>query len=155
MRIYKIGPSPAGEIEMSGTRECWIPGLDCPICGLWSNIASWYPTVECATVAALGDSVNKFLVRPRESPTPMTVAEFESLKALLEPVLGRDRPIEPGTSFGTVIAKVRGQVGDFAWSTDFSPYVKESVFKEMQEAGFPIAGAKAQLTFKQIGRAHV
>ncbi len=171
MRIYKIDPGSAGEVEMSGAYECWITGLDCPQCDLWSNIASRYPTVECASITALGDGIEKYIVctKGHVRPTglvnarkiarpPMTVDEYKSFKASLEPVLGMARPIFPGTSFESATAVVRGvrgvrgQVGDFIWGTTFSPFVRELVFKEMREGGFLIAGARANLTFKQKRR---
>ncbi len=150
---------------MSGATPCWITGIDCPICGAWGTSDSRYPTVECETIAALGNDVRKFMIltKGHVRPTglvnikkiirpPMTVAEYSSLKVTLEPLLGRDRPIFPGTQLGPITATVRGvrgQVEDFLWGSSFVPYIRESVFKEIQDAGHLISGNRAILTFKK------
>ena len=152
MRIYRIKPGPAGDVDVFGDMVCFLAGVDCPVCTQWGSGFS-YPTIGCAEVAALGDGVRKFLIKGkidfrRKIPGPMTVAECASVKAMLEPLLGPNRPFLPGTSFGPTTGELRGLVQDFTWNLGLTLFLKESVFEEIREAGFPLAGARAHLTFK-------
>ncbi len=151
MRIYRIKPGPAGDVVVFGSHACFLAGVDCPVCTPHGG-GFRYPTIGCAEVAALGDDISKFLIKGkidfrRKFPGPMTLAEYASVKAMLEPLLGPNRP-EPGTSFGPTTGEMRGPVYDFTWSAGLTLYLKESVFEEIREAGFPLAGVRAHLTFK-------
>lgn len=152
MRIYRIKPGPAGDVGLFGSFACSLVGVDCPVCTQWGG-GFRYPTVGCAEVAALGGNIGKFFEEGkgdgrRKQLASMTVAEYTSVKALLEPLLGPMRPVEPGTSFGPVTGELRGEVHDFTWNLSSMLFVRESVFNEINAAGFPLAGAQADLTFK-------
>jgi hypothetical protein len=104
-------------------------------------------------MAALGEGVGKFLQMGkidfrRKMPSPMTVAELASVRDMLKPLLGPNRPSGPGTSFGPTKGEMRGPVNDFTWSAGSALFVRESIFQEIREAGFALAGARAHLTFK-------
>jgi hypothetical protein len=75
--------------------------------------------------------------------------ERKNLAARLMPVLGQDRPIGPGTIFGPMVGEAKGEIGDFAWHSSWVPLVRESIYKEMREAGFPLVGTPVQLKFKK------
>ena len=152
MRIYRLKPGSAGDVDVFGQNECFLAGVDCPVCTQWGG-GFRYPTIGCAEVAALGVGVGKFLQMGkidfrRKMPGPMTVAEFASVRDMLKPLLGPNRPVEPGTSFGPTRGEMRGPVQDFTWSAGSTLFVRESIFQEIREAGFPLAGARAHLTFK-------
>ena len=154
MRIYRIKPGPEGDVDVFGNLECFLTGVDCPVCTQWGS-GFHYPTIECGEVATLGEGVTKFLVEGkidfrRKIPGPMTVAEFASVKALLEPFLGPNRPVAPGLTFGPTTGEMRGTVQDFTWGVMSTAYVKESVFEEIRAGGFPLFGARADLTFKTL-----
>lgn len=153
MRIYKIGPGAGAGLQIYGDWDCRIGRLDCPVCGWWSDSGVTYPTIGCAEiVSALGDDVDKFLEHTGHRRKPhihMTVADYTSLNAILAPILGQNRPLKPGAAFGPLRAKVRGEVHDFAWWGRADIFARESVFTEMQEAGFPVVGASANLTFSR------
>lgn len=148
MRIYRIRPPERLSGDILGGPGCRIRALDCPVCGVWGNIALWYPTVECPAVAKWGEPIKRFVAQRGERPEPMTIEEYERLSALVEPLLGPDRPVEPGTSFGAMAdGEVRGKLSELAWtwSADFRPFVWQSMFEEIQAAGFPVAGVPVEV----------
>lgn len=152
MAIFRLGHNPNEDLDLFGRYECSIRGVNCPTCTQWGGPLR-YPTIACADIAALGGIVSEFLDSgPRDGrrkpPAPMTVAELRSVKAQLEPVLGPQRPVEPGTSFGPSTGELRGVVQDFNWTLMSMVFVKQSVFDQMSAAGFPIAGARADLSYK-------
>ncbi|MDJ0944834.1 MAG: double-CXXCG motif protein [Kiloniellales bacterium] len=152
MRVYRIKPGPAGTVDVFGHVEGSLAGVDCPVCTQWGG-GFRYPTIGCAEVAALGEDVGKFLELGkvdfrRKGPDPMTVDEYASVRDMLKPLLGPDRPVMPGTSFGPLKGELRGPVNDFTWGLLSSVFLRESVFEEIRRAGFPLAGARADLTFK-------
>jgi hypothetical protein len=152
MRVYGINPGPAGDVDVFGSFDCFLAGVDCPVCTQWGG-GFRYPTISCADVAALGDAVGKFLHMGktdfrRKMPGPMTVAEYAFVRDKLKPLLGPNRPVSPGTSFGPTKGEMRGPVHDFTWSAGLSLFVGGTVFQQIREAGFPLVGARAHLTFK-------
>ncbi len=153
MTIFRLGHEPNKDLDLFGWYGCHIRGVDCPTCTQWGGSALRYPTIACADIAALGGIVSQFLDSgPRDGrrkpPAPMTVAELRLVKAQLEPVLGPQRPVEPGTSFGPATGELRGPVQDFNWTLMSVMFVKQSVFDRMNAAGFAIAGARADLSYK-------
>ncbi len=152
MRVYSIKPGPAGTVDVFGRYECSLAGVDCPLCTQWGG-GLHYPTIGCAEVAALGEGVGKFLETGKPDLRqkmlgPMTIDEYSAVRGLLEPLLGPDRPVIPGISFGPTSGEMRGPVHDFTWGLMSTLFVKESVFGEMRKAGFPLAGARADLAYK-------
>lgn len=152
MRVYRIKPGLESDVDVHGSFDCFLTGVDCPVCTQWGG-GFRYPTIECAEVTALGQGIGRFLQKGnmdsrRKMPRPMTVAEYASVKSMLKPLLGPNRPVMPGTSFGPIKGEMRGPVHDFTWSAGTALFVKESVFRDIRDAGFPVAGACADLTFK-------
>ena len=151
MEILRIEPGLAADVDLFGSYECLLSGVDCPRCTQWGG-GFRYPTIACADVAALGGIVSQFLRSGsrdgrRKPPAPMTVADYQSVKAQLEPMLGPNRPVMPGSSFGSATGELRGPVHDFSWNL-WQIFVKQSVFDQIRAAGFPITGAYAELTYK-------
>lgn len=100
----------------------------------------------------LGEDVAKYVKRlppSRGAWKPMDPDERKNLAARLMPILGQDRPIGPGTVFGPMVGEAKGKIGDFAWHSSWNPIVRESTFKEIQKAGFPLVGVPAQLKFQK------
>ena len=111
----------------------------------------YYPTVDCSILYELGEDITKYLYGKslRKNKKPMTPAELKELAAKLIPVLGQDRPIGYGAMFGISLAEAKGPIGDFAWQSRGLVYVRESVFREINEAGFPLVGVPAPLKFQK------
>ena len=162
MRIFEIRSDPASEVEIVGASDCLLSRVNCPQCE-FRGFGFGYPTVDFATLAAADNEARKhfsvFIGHVRQSGIvnynklmrpPMTVEEFEALKITLAPVLGKKRPVLPRTSFGPMTGFFRGvgkNVDDFIWSYNRELYLKGSVFEEIGEAGFEVAGAPADFTF--------
>jgi hypothetical protein len=110
-----------------------------------------YPTVDCSMLYELGEDITKYIyaMSSRKKMKPMTPAERDELAGKLIPVLGKDRPIGYGAMFGVSLAEAKGPIGDFAWQNRGDVYVRESVFEEIKEAGFPLVGVPAPLKFQK------
>jgi hypothetical protein len=79
----------------------------------------------------------------------MSPDEFNILASKLMPIMAKDQPILHGTKFGPMVGTTKGPIGDFAWHSSWIPLVRESIFAEIREAGFPVIGAPAQLKFRK------
>lgn len=148
-RAYKTG-MPDFKSDVVSMGQCALTGVLCPVCGQW-GAGPWYPTVDCSTLTDLGEDVAKYVKRlppSRGAWKPMDPDECKTLAARLLPILGKDRPIGPGTTFGPMVGEAKGEIGDFAWHSSWNPVVRESIFREIQEAGFPLVGIPAQLKFQ-------
>lgn len=150
-RGYRTG-MPDFKSDVVSMGQCAITGIRCPVCGQWGSVGPWYPTVNCSALTDLGEDVAKYVKRlppSRGAWKPMNPDERKKLAARLMPILGQERPIGPGTVFGPMVGEAKGEIGDFAWHSSWIPLVRESIFKEIQEAGFPLVGAPAQLKFQK------
>lgn len=153
MRVYKISPSNE-ENYVEGMGQCGLTGIICPVCGQYGNSGPWYPTVDCSTVIDLGEDVAKHVkcLPPRGIWKPMNPDEYKNLATRLLPILRQDQPVLAGTSFGPMIGRAYGEIGDFAWANPWTPLVRESVFEEIKKAGFSVFGEPAQLKFRRDPR---
>lgn len=148
-RAY-LADTPKYKSYILGGGQCYLVGILCPVCGQWGG-GAYYPTVDCSILYELGEDITKYLYGKslRKNKKPMTPAELKELAAKLIPVLGQDRPIGYGAMFGISLAEAKGPIGDFAWQSRGLVYVRESVFREINEAGFPLVGVPAPLKFQK------
>ena len=149
-RAYRIVHKEYDSYVVAGA-QCAMTGIYCPECTQWGDVGVWYPTVDCAIMSALDEEIAKYVkyTSSRGAWKPMNIDEYKKLAARLIPILGEDRPVKPGTGFGPMEGKVDGEIGDFAWHSSFLPLVRESIFKEIRNSGFPVIGAPAKLKFKK------
>ncbi len=151
--LERIEPALGAEVELWGHNECLLSGVVCPQCSQWGSGRA-YPRIRWATLSTLGSEVVNFLGKePWEihgTPPPMSMTEFRTVQARLAPVLGPDKPLEPGTSFGPLSGEFRGTVHDFTWPSPWSLLLKQSVFEQIRGEGFMLEGATADLTFKVL-----
>lgn len=137
---YEIVPDDArwGRNIIDAVHSRMLPGVCCPVCSGWATTGVIYPSVD---MSALND-----LPRP-ETVRAVTVKEYERLTSVIGPVLGAKRPLEPGTEFGPLRGKAKGNFGDFAWVNPWNPLIRESVWLELKEAGIILTGIRAELDF--------
>ncbi|MBE9558801.1 MAG: hypothetical protein IMF08_18220 [Proteobacteria bacterium] len=149
-RAY-LADAPKYKSHILGGGQCHVTGIVCPVCTQWGAGGPFYPTVDCSTLYELGEDITKYIyeISSRKSRKPMTPTERNELAEKLIPVLGQDRPIGYGAIFGVSLAEAKGPIGDFAWQTRGLVYVRESVFREINEAGFPLVGVPAPLKFQK------
>jgi uncharacterized double-CXXCG motif protein len=121
--------------------------VDCSVCGEWGWGVLQYPSVDATT---LGKDLARHLISAGrwQRSKPVTVEAFEKIRQKLAPVLGPDRPIEPGACFGPLQGRGDGMFPDFVW-VGISVLVRESVFSAMREAGFPLTGVPAGIKFRK------
>ncbi|MBE9554717.1 MAG: hypothetical protein IMF05_14735 [Proteobacteria bacterium] len=149
-RAYTV-PLPDFESDVLGMGQCALTGIKCSVCGQYGSAGPWYPTVDCSNVTDLGEDVAKYVKRlpPRGVWKPMDPDGYKNLAARLMPILRQDQLVLTGTVFGPMVGEAKGRIGDFAWHSSWIPLVRESIFREIQEAGFPLVGAPAQLKFQK------
>ncbi len=130
-----------------------VPPLKCPACGENRSLGPQYPSLD---VAQLGDDVTGFLFTRRNflpgksRQSHLSLEEFKALEARLSPVLGADRPLSPHTCIGPFKGKAEGKFGDFAWpSFRNTLLVRQSVLREMREAGFALSAVRPALTYRR------
>jgi hypothetical protein len=81
------------------------------------------------------------------SPSPLPLEQFYALAASVQPVLGDNRPVEPGTELGPLRGKAKGNFGDFAWVNPWTPLLRESVWLALRDSGIHLVGTQAELDF--------
>ena len=119
-----------------------MPGVHCSICGnTWAMTGIQYPSV-CP----------KELMPFREeypSPKPVSVLEFGELACRLAPLVGPERPLQPGTALGPLAGKFVGEQSDFAWVNQWTPLIRRSLLEALRRREVSVEGADAEL--KQHG----
>jgi len=115
-----------------------MPGVRCPKCGSWALSGLMYPSIAPAVIEALPIPVDS---------SPVSLAEFKRIHHHVQPILGTGRPVKPGTTFGPLRGRARGDIGDFTWLNPWTPMVSESIWHLLLDHGFDTVGETAQLTF--------
>jgi uncharacterized double-CXXCG motif protein len=143
-RAYEIRPDQArwgkqNSIEATHWRK--LPGVRCPTCGVWALTGIMYPTVDPSTLNG---------VSLPETPAPLPVEQFNAVVASIQPAVGAQRPVRPGTELGPLRGKAQGSFGDFAWVNAWTPLLRESVWLALRENGILLAGVRAELDFGKL-----
>lgn len=128
-------------------RSCVLMGVECPRCDSWAMTGIQYPSVDPVTLTS--DVIPRRHLHGSRSSEPMTVEVFNDVAKKLAPILGPDRPVEPGAHYGPLHGKATGKVPDVAWVKAWTPLVRESVFRKMLAEGIEITGVPADIQFKQ------
>lgn len=136
-----------------GRASYTVPPLRCPACGENRSLGPQYPSLD---VARLGDEVTRFLFTDvyflpgQERREYLSLEEFKALGADLAPILGSGRPLSPFAGLGPFKGKAEGKFGDFAWpSFENTLLVRQSVLREMREAGFALSAVRPELTYRR------
>lgn len=135
---YTVGPDRSwGNYDLQGEYDWGVGGLQCSVCGPWAFVGVSYPTFD---LAALPDWVRKV------KRGPLSIATFERLRETLAPLLGPDRPVVPGVELGRFKGRLRGNVGEFVWSDSWTLFIRESIWHQLNTAGFVLTGQRASIT---------
>lgn len=117
-----------------------LPGVQCPICIASSVTGVLYPSAD---VILLDREVQLL------SPWPVPLEELQRIMSRVQPLLGPERPLWPGTALGPLRGKAWGEFGDFAWVNPWTPLLRESAWLAAKEAGVDLLGVPAELTFRR------
>ncbi|MCC6794075.1 MAG: hypothetical protein IT366_03075 [Candidatus Hydrogenedentes bacterium] len=115
-----------------------VPGVHCPNCGIWTNVGISYPSAETGSLDAVADL---------KTPRPVPLDEFKNILGRIQPVIGANRPLKPGTELGPLRGKASGKFGDFAWLNPWTVLVRESLWFDAHKAGIDLVGVPAELDF--------
>ena len=140
---YRLQPDQTHWGKLNGIEAAHslkLPGVDCPSCGAWAMTGIIYPSVDMAALNGISLPA---------SPLPIPVGQFKSLAAAIQPVLGVQRPVEPGTDLGPLHGRAQGSIGDFAWVNPWTPLLRESVWLALGAAGIQLVGARAEIVFRK------
>jgi uncharacterized double-CXXCG motif protein len=122
-------------------RECCMPGLICKICGsTWSRTGIIYPTLNCSKL----ESIVKYM-----KPNPVSIDLYKFIYSELIELIGKKIVISPGTQFGPLIGKGKGDMGDFTWLNPWTPLVKGSVLNELRSEGIELCFEQARIQFSK------
>lgn len=140
MDLFRIGPDDGGwaatrKPRIEARHESFVPGVTCPICGVWAYTGIQYPTIG-ADAVELGRS-------------PMEIDEFDKLRASMKETFNATKPLLPGAKIGCLRGRASGGVGDFAWVNTWTVLVRRSIFERLQGAGLDLVGIAADLKFRK------
>jgi len=102
-----------------------LPGIICPQCGqTWAWTGFIYPVIDLT-----GTTVDTLLVKAR----PAHFEEFEALQAELRQYVPDHLPTPPGTTFGPLLGKAKGKIGDFAWPDPWTMLMRREAYSPLLE----------------------
>jgi uncharacterized double-CXXCG motif protein len=141
MRLFEIHPDRAtwGNYYIEACHRWGLPGVKCPLCGGWGDVATQYPAIDISTFSN-AEAYRDFW--------PVGLDELAKLRSALAPVVPADYPLPPGTAFGPVEGEARGRFDDFCWVMAWTPLIKGGALKKFADAGIPLIAARANLEFK-------
>ena len=138
-RFYRLKSDDAfpSNYSLRLERQYNLPGIACDCCGsTWGSIGHVYPAFD------LPAGLNR---KHYESRWPVPVEKFVKLSQPLRDAWEKDLPVEPGLEFGKCLGSARGQFGDFAWRSDWVPFMSIAAFNALVELGFPIIGRQGDI----------
>jgi uncharacterized double-CXXCG motif protein len=115
-----------------------LPGVICGVHGAWATTGLNYPTVD---IALIDSRVGRL------PASPISIDDYRSLVAQIEPVIGSQRFLKPGANLGPLHGTARGSLGDFAWVNSWTMLVRSSTYQALLSSGFSVQGAEAQIRF--------
>lgn len=137
--IYEInedkGWRETNKVEIEAVRPFKIPGIRCPSCGVWATTGIIYPSAHLPSSRHL-------------SSEPLSVDEFKTLAARIQPLLNHPGPLKPGTDLGPLRGKAKGNFGDIVWPNPWTILIRRSVFSSLKESGIKLVGIPAELDFE-------
>src|SRR5205823_627897 len=93
--------------------------------GPWGTAGLTYPAVNVS-----GLPFSKRLQRP----WPVSMEVFEELRQLVRPLVPEDALLLPGTEFGRLVGKIRGELPDFVWVTPWIPMTTAGVLAALNSS---------------------
>ncbi|MCP3101665.1 double-CXXCG motif protein [Myxococcus sp. K15C18031901] len=103
-------------------RRWALPGVSCPMCSAqWGGGGYDYPAVD---LSGLGQ-VAKLLERPRNVPW----AEFAALRDSVLPLVPQGAVVTPGSGFGPLTGRARGQFGPISVHMPWTLLVRPDVMR--------------------------
>ncbi|NVJ27993.1 hypothetical protein HUW62_42985 [Myxococcus sp. AM011] len=143
MRLYRLrNVTPSRYSWDLRTEHQWLlPGLHCPTCDeTWSGIGEAYPAVDLSELPEHG----KFKARVEED-----FGEFTRLRNLVRPLVPEGVPLEPGTTFGALRGRGRGNFPPLVFPTPWTLLIRGEALDALQATGLRgLRGCKTDLRLR-------
>lgn len=140
MRIYQVQPDDGNwsRYEIDGSHKWGLPGLQCVICGnTWTSVGLSYPSID---LSSLPNSERYF------KKGAVSVEAMEELRQPLRGLIPPESLLKPGSSFGPLIGKAYGPIGDFAFCGSWTVLIRPGALRALQKADVQgLVGIPAQL----------
>lgn len=132
MRLFHVQPDDAHggkhqQYEINASHTWGLPGIRCSVCGVtWATTGVAYPAVDLAILPS-PDQYGGL--------EPVTVEEFQELRAPIIRLLGASVALPPGTDLGPLVGKAWGKFGDFAWVNPWTMLIRHEVWSKLNSMG--------------------
>lgn len=140
MQMYQVRPDDANwsHYEIDGSHKWGLPGLQCLACGnTWTSVGLSYPSID---LSGLPTSERYF------KRGAVSVEAMEELRRPLRELIPPDSLLKPGSSFGPLIGKAYGPIGDFAFCGSWTVLTRPGALQALQKANIRgLVGVPAQL----------
>ena len=143
MRLFELSDvQPSRYSWELRTEHKWIlPGIHCPTCDeTWGGMGEAYPAVD---LSGLPDA-RKFKARVEED-----FSEFTRLRELVRPLVAEDVPLQPGTTFGALGGRGRGNFPQLVFPVPWTLLARKEALEQLQAAGLRgLIGCPTELRFR-------
>ncbi len=140
VKVYEVRPDDAKgrHYEIDGKHKWGLPGIQCLSCGnTWVSVGLAYPSTDISRLPT------------SERYCKNGAASVEAMEELRRPlhVLMPNHPLlKPGTSFGPLIGKAYGQIGDFAFCGSWTLLIRTEALQALENVGVRgLIGVQPQL----------
>lgn len=127
VRVYRLLPD-AHKWPLSWIEGChaWtLPGVRCPLCDSWGEVALEYPALKTPHLKRSS----------RSARWPVSLDEFKEMESALAKQLPSSTKLGPGAEFGPFTGKVVGRVADFMWKSDWTLFVRREAYAALEHKG--------------------
>jgi len=139
-KLFQVCPDNEWRMKYTiDARHKWsLPGLRCSVCHqTWSNTGLAYPEIELSSLL----NNKRYL-----DSWPVPLDAFTSLCEPLMPLVPDGALLLPGTNFGPLIGKSKGEFGDFIWPIDWWLLIQKTALARLKETSLSLPVAvKAQI----------
>ena len=132
MHLFHVQPDDANwgnhqDYEFDASHTWGLPGIRCSVCAMtWSTTGVAYPAVDLSILPS-PDRYGRL--------EPVTVEEFQELRAPIIRLLGANLALPPGTDFGPLVGKAWGKFGDFAWVNPWTMLIRHESWSKLSSIG--------------------
>ncbi|MBI5802996.1 MAG: hypothetical protein HZA92_20025 [Verrucomicrobia bacterium] len=131
--VYRLLPDthkwPSSWVD--GCHAWTLPGVRCPLCGSWGEVALEYPALKTPHLKRSSGHAR----------WPVPLDDFKEMESALAKLLPSSTKLGPGAEFGPFTGKVVGRVADFMWKSDWTLFVRREAFAALEQKGvrLPVA----------------
>jgi uncharacterized double-CXXCG motif protein len=147
MRFYRLSSVPYGTSRYTGEYNAehkWgLPGLQCPTCnGTAAGIAEAYPSVDLSELPEAKQLEEAWLEEDYE--------KFESLRAMVRPLVPTSARLRPGAHFGPLVGSARGTFAHIRIQYPWLVLIRREALEQLKAEGLQgLKGCRTGLRFRQ------